>query len=231
MLALIDDELKRNLLLKSIAKKFNLREKLLESELDKILKQQVKQDSVRQVRKDGFPNKEKTILNFATLDSESDIHYLLEKELVKLLFEGNKEVIELIFKHMSTDDFQNKHHSELVNEVYEAYQNSDDLSSSALIARIKDEELQSYLLEITFDKYSISKTWDDLNPVFEDEKLFYKFALDTIKNFKITEIEENISKNNERMEQADDEDEKLKIMKENIELEKQKKSLKENIGL
>lgn len=37
--ALIGDELKRNLLLRSIAQKFNLREKLLESELDKQMKQ------------------------------------------------------------------------------------------------------------------------------------------------------------------------------------------------
>ncbi len=37
--ALVGDELKRNLLLKSIAQKFNLREKLLESELDKQIKQ------------------------------------------------------------------------------------------------------------------------------------------------------------------------------------------------
>ena len=58
LLALIDDELKRNLLLKSVAKKFNLREKLLETELDKTLKRQVKDESSRQAVKDGRPNKE-----------------------------------------------------------------------------------------------------------------------------------------------------------------------------
>lgn len=230
LLALIDDELKRNLLLKSISKKFNLREKLLESELDKILKQQVKQQSVRQDRRVESEKKEKTGLRFATLDSQSDVQYLLEKELVKLLYEGNNNVIELIFKHISPDDFKFKYHPELVNEVYEAFQNSDDLSSSTLIARVKDEELQGYLLEITFDKYSISKTWDELNPVLEDEKLFYKFALDTIRRFKITEIEENISKNNERMEQVENEEERITILKENLELEKQKKNLKDEFG-
>ena len=231
LLALIDDELKRNLLLKSVAKKFNLREKLLESELDKILKQQVKQESVRQVRREDSYNKEKTGLHFATLDSQSDVHYILEKELVKLLYEGNEEVIELIFKHSSPDDFKYKYHTKLVNEVYEAYQNSDDLSPSALIARIKDAEPQSYLLEITFDKYSISKTWDELNPVFEDDKLFYKFAVDTIKNFKVVQLEKRISDNNERIEQADSEEEKLKLMKENIDLEKEKKSVKDGAGI
>jgi DNA primase len=37
--ALINDELKRNLLIKNVAKKFNLREKILESELEKQIKQ------------------------------------------------------------------------------------------------------------------------------------------------------------------------------------------------
>jgi len=227
LLALIEDELKRNLLLKSIAKKFNLREKLLETELDKIIKNQARQESVRQVVKDGRPNKEKAGMHFATLDDKSGINYTLEKELVKLLYEGNREIIELIFKHFSPDDFNYQFHQELVNLVYEANQNAEDLIVSSLIAKVKDEEQQAYLLEITFDKYSISKTWDELNPVFEDEKLLYKFALDTIKNFKIAKIEEKIEENQERIEQAENENEKLVIMKENMELEKEKKKIKE----
>ena len=227
LLALIEDELKRNLLLKSVAKKFNLREKLLETELDKIIKNQARQESVRQVVKDGRPNKEKAGMHFATLETKSGINYTLEKELVKLLYEGNREIIELIFKHFSPDDFNYQFHQELVNLVYEANQNAEDLIVSSLIAKVKDEEQQAYLLEITFDKYSISKTWDELNPVFEDEKLLYKFALDTIKNFKIAKIEEKIEENQERIEQAENENEKLVIMKENMELEKEKKKIKE----
>jgi DNA primase len=229
LLALIEDELKRNLLLKSIAKRFNLREKLLETELEKIIRTQVKQESTRQVVKDGRPNKEKTGLHFATLESKTGINYILEKELVKLLFEGNKEIIELIFNQFSPDDFNYQYHQNLVSAVYEVYQDSEDLTASSLVAKVKDEEEQAYLLEITFDKYSISKTWDELNPVFEDEKLLYKFALDTIKNFKISKIEEKMAANHERVEQAESEQEKLEIMKENMELEKEKKIIKEEL--
>lgn len=230
LLALIEDELKRNLLLKSVAKKFNLREKLLETELDKTLKRQVKDESSRQAVKDGRPNKEKTGLHFATLEEKSGINYTLEKELVKLLYEGNKEIIELIFTHFSPDDFNYQFHQELVAKVCKAHQNSEDLTASNLIAKVKDEEQQSYLLEITFDKYTISKTWDELNPVFEDEKLLYKFALDTIKNFRIVKIEEQIASNHERIEMVEDENERISIMKENLELEKEKKMIKEELG-
>jgi len=229
LLALIEDELKRNLLMKSVAKRFNLREKLLESELDKILKKQVKQESFKHVIKDGKPGKEKTELRITLMDDKSSGYYMLEKELVKLLYEGNKEIIELIFNHLSPEDFNYQFHQELASLVDEAHRNLEDLSASTLIAKIKDEEQQAYLLEITFDKYSISKTWDELNPVFEDEKLFYTFAKDTIKNFKIAKIEERIAANNERMELAENEVERLNIMKENMELEKDKKMIKEEL--
>lgn len=230
LLALIDDELKRNLLLKSIAKRFNLREKLLESELEKIIKTQIKQESTRKVIKDGRPNNEKSGLHFATLENKSGINYVLEKELVKLLYEGNKEIIELIFSHFTPEDFNFQFHQELVHEVYEAYQNQDDLSASTLIAKVKDQEKQAYLMEITFEKYSISKTWDELNPVSEDDKVLYKFALDTIRNFKIIKMEALIAENHDRIEQAENENDKIRIMKEKLELQKELKKIKEEFS-
>ena len=47
-LSFIDDELKRNFYIKNIAKKFGIREKLLESELDKILIKENKQEKISQ---------------------------------------------------------------------------------------------------------------------------------------------------------------------------------------
>ena len=49
-IALVDDELKRNILMRTIAKKFNLREKLLEAELDKALDFQKKQNRIQAQR-------------------------------------------------------------------------------------------------------------------------------------------------------------------------------------
>lgn len=230
LLALIDDDLKRNLLLKSIAKKFNLREKILETELVNFLKTKGKQETVRREPKDGRPNKEKSELHFAALENRAGIHYVLEKELVKLLYEGKKEIIQLIFEHFTPEDFNFQFHQELVHEVYDAYQNHDDLSASTLIAKVKGEEKQAYLMEITFEKYSISKTWDELNPVSEDDKVLYKFALDTLKNFKIVKMEEVITENHNRIENAENEDDKIKIMKEKLELQKELKKIKEEFN-
>ncbi|NWF89902.1 MAG: DNA primase [Ignavibacteriaceae bacterium] len=230
LLSLIGDELKRNLLLKSIAKQFNLREKLLETELDKIIKTQSKQDSRRLQVKDGKPNKDKSTLSFSALENKSDPGFIFEKELVKLLYEGNEAIIKLIFSHFTPEDFKYSYHQKLTSEVFEAFQNNDELSASYLIARIKDEELQSYLMEITFEKYSISRTWDELNHELEDDKQLFKFAVDTIKNFKLIKMEELIAQNHERIEQAESEDEKINLMKEKLELQKELKKIKEQFS-
>lgn len=229
LLSMIDDELNRNLLLKSIAKKFSLREKLLESELDKMIKTKTKQETTKLIIKDGKPNQKKTVLQFAALDENAAVHYMLEKELVKLLFEGNVEIIKLIFNHFIPKDFHYHCHPHLVEVVYQNFLEESDLTASSLIAKVKDQEQQQYLMEITFDKYSISKTWDELNHVLEDEKLFYKFAFDTVKKFKIAKIEEKILANNNRIELAESEEESLLIMKENIELEKEKRKIRDKL--
>lgn len=49
-IALVDDELKRSLLIRNISRKFNLREKLLESELSKALEFQKKQNRIQSQR-------------------------------------------------------------------------------------------------------------------------------------------------------------------------------------
>lgn len=229
LLSLIDDELKRNLLLKSIAKKFNLREKLLEAELEKVIKTISKQESTSQIVKDGKPNKVKTVLQFAALEEKAAIQYMLEKELVKLLYEGNEKIIKLVFKYFSPEDFRYHFHSELVHVVYQAYLENQELSAGSLIAKVKDEEQQEYLMEITFDKYSISKTWDELNPILEDEKLFYKFAVDTVKKFRIAKIEEKIADNLERIELAESEEDSLELMRDNMKLEMEKKMIREEM--
>ncbi len=95
--ALISDELKRNLLLRSIAQKFNLREKLLESELDKQMKQ-----AKRFERPDAriTQQRKQEEISSALIDSSTEISptlYNLEKEILKLLFEADKPVAELIF--------------------------------------------------------------------------------------------------------------------------------------
>lgn len=228
-LALINDELKRNLLLKSIAKKFNLREKLLESELEKAIGK-----TNRQVLSEQRI-KERKLINAEENQSANKINvepflYNLEKDIIKFLFEGNEEIIELIINYIKEEELLIAIHQKLFNIVREAYENDEDFIVGALLEKINDEDLQKYILEITFDKYSISKSWDDINPGPSKEKIMMKDVKDTIAKFKASLIDLKIKENFKRLENSETEEEKIELMKINRDLEKTKMQIKEELN-
>jgi len=72
---------------------------------------------------------------------------------------------------------------------------------------------------------SISKKWDDLTIEGEIEKDSFRYAVDSIKNFKIFRIDEQIKLNNDRISKSADETEHLDLFRLNKELVEEKKEL------
>jgi DNA primase len=162
--ALINDELKRNLLIRNIAQKFNLREKLIESELDKQIKQVKrfgKTDSkVLQNRK--AEETSSTLID--AVPEISPVLYNLEREIIKLLFEADRPVAELIFNYLHPEDFSNTLNRELFERVKDEFENEDNFTTSGLVSVLKDERKETYIRELTFDKYSVSSSWEERFP-------------------------------------------------------------------
>ena len=228
--ALIDDELKRNLLIRNIAKKFNLREKLLESELDKQIKQ-VKRFEKTDARVLQQIKTEETTATLIDSSTEvSPIIYNLEKEILRLLFEADKQVADLIFTYLHPDDFSNSMNRELFEMVKDEFENDDNFSASGLVSVLKDERKETYVRELTFDKYSVSSSWEDRFPSITTEMTLLKFAKDTVMKFVIERIEKRIQSNCREIELTEDESKLLELMKNNNELEKEKKRMKEELS-
>ena len=228
-IALIRDELKRSLLIKSIARKFNLREKLLEAELEKALIQKGKQ-LMSEERKN---NNEQADSNITAAKKPTKIAtpavYYLEREIIKLLFEDDRKLIEFISVHIPPEEFLIEVHSKIAEIVYETCLRNEDINVSSLIEKISDENLQSYIFELTFDKYQTSKKWEDLYPGMARDKVLKKIARDTIRKFKAGIIEAQIAVNHRRIASSESEIEKLELMRENVELEHNKQKLKEEL--
>ncbi len=227
-LALINDELKVNILIKNIAKKFNLREKLIESEYDKIkagLNRQKTVEDNRQQRKSV--QKENTVLKSEvklTLETVS-----LERELVKLLLEGNRETCDFILRHIKPDEFQISIHKDLAELVHSAVLHDDDLTAAALIEKLNDEDAKSYSRELSFEKYQISKNWDDINPSVDFEKILKKHSSDAVKKFKLKQVEDKITILNNSMQSLADEDRRIDLLKEIRDLLREKQLIKEDL--
>ena len=226
LLALIDDELKRNLLLKNIAKKFNLREMLLESELINAIRKVRKQPQREQVSR---TTKEEASGSISEIIEKSDpVLYNLEKEIIKLLFDAELRIVEFITKYINPDEFEIEYHNVLAGLVINEFLEQESVNVSLLIDKIKDDKLEAYLREITFDKYAISSNWEERNPSETPGIILQKYARDTVLKFKLYKIDEQIKENHKRIESADNDEEVVKLMNENKKLEDEKRILKES---
>ena len=228
--ALMNDELKRNLLIKNIARKFNLRERLLETELDKQIKQIKRFDrtDVKGSRERKSEENSTTLIDTST--ELSPVMYNLEKEILKLLFEADRPVSELIFNYLHPEDFSNALNRELFELVNSEYESEHNFTITGLIEVLKDESKETYVRELTFDKYSVSSSWEDRFPSLTAEITLIKYAKDTVMKFVIERIEKNIQSNRREIELADDESELLDLMKNNNELEREKKRIREELA-
>jgi hypothetical protein len=144
------------------------------------------------------------------------------------LFENNEEIIELITYNIHEEDILVDIHRTIFEKVYFEYENRGSLNPAELIS-LCDEDAQSYLRELTIEKYNLSSNWEDLNPSITQEMITKKYAIDLVVKYKQMHIDLQIAANVNAQENSDSEERLLELMKEKHELERQRKSVREEI--
>ena len=147
-----------------------------------------------------------------------------------LLFEGQKEITKFIFQHITPDDFAIRIHKDLAGLALDKLENEDLADASKLIDGIKEEKLEAYVREITFEKYTISSNWEERNPGMTPEKVLKKFTKDTVLKFKLFKIDQQIKDNHQKITGSTSDEEALRYITLNKELEAEKKFLRENFN-
>jgi DNA primase len=219
-LALVSDELKRNLLMKTIAKKFNLREKLIESELNIFLQQENKPVNVRlEQRSVNVVTSEK--LN---LPAKPEVENPYEKEMVRLLFSGDDRIIGHIFDNIAVENFTN-HKLRILAEIVHDGFNEGKISPAYLIDEINDEDARSFILGLTLSDEAISKKWDEFSYNGKIEKDTYEHAVATVRNYLIFQIDQQIKQKNQIIAESKDEKLFIELMTQIKDLQEEKKSL------
>jgi len=226
--ALIKDELKRSLLIKTIAKKFNLREMLIEAELNKALKNISKLESAHQQRTSVQIKKEEAINN-QTQKSEVTNNLQTERDLIKLLFEDEIEIIKYILENIKVDDFSNENHRVIIRKISEKFSINEKIKTSLIIDEFKDEKIELYLRELLFDKYSISPKWEELLPDSDNEFKLFNYTVEVVNKMKINILNKLIESNLKELELAENENEKFELIKLGNELKNEKHTLLKEI--
>ncbi|MEP0861025.1 MAG: DNA primase [Ignavibacterium sp.] len=224
-IAIIDDELKRNLLIKTISKKFNLREKLLEKELEKALEQEKKIARTQTQRIYKEEKISQKVLIPEKIKSIPHQFYNIEKEIIKLLFENDSVIIELILEHIDVEELEIEIHRTVFEKIKDYFSKEANPNPADLIS-LFDDEIQSYLREITIEQHTISHAWFEKHPSINSENNLYRYAADLLTKFRQLHIDIKISENQKAIENADSEEIALNLMRENLELEKKKREVK-----
>ena len=219
-LSLVNDELKRNMLLKSISKKFNLREKLIETELNSFLDQQKQRSGVSEKMTNKNIKLPQTLSTISVSASENPF----EKELVRLLFSGNEEIISHIIDRIAPELYSDYKLKRLAEIAYAGFEDQ-KFSPSYLIDKIDDEELRNFIFKITLVDETISKKWDEISYNGKIEKDTLDYAISTVTNFLVNQIEQQIKRNNQIIAESKDERLHLELLMRNKELQEEKKSL------
>ncbi len=204
-LALIKDDIKRSVLLKNISRKYGIRENLLEAELDKIININAKTTENKSANPQVMDKKAKEDIQIDESSKIiSDVRKTHEQTLIKLLFEGDKRVLNFIFEHIHPEDFYMDDYADIMMKVLKEYFDDNDISASSLLDKF-DDELQKKINDLITEK--IVTFVENENP-----NLFEK-ALSTVKRFLSLKIDEQIKDTHKRIEECDDEDLRIAFMK------------------
>lgn len=222
-LAFIDDELKRTILLKSISKKFNLRENLLETELDNTLKQQSKLE-----KKSTTPTLEKSeVEDFPKKKEESgflSVQSKTEKEIIKFLFSGDENILKLFFNNINPESITNEFYKNIFYKVLDYYEHYHVYNPANLIS-LFDESTQKLLGELTLQEYSISNIWDEIGRISDNDKLNILYIKDLIAKYKRLLIEKEITEIQSKIKSTADNDLIRSLLMKISQLQKEKSAI------
>lgn len=182
--ALVKDVLRRTLLIKSLANKFGLREKLIESELEKIVS-----PKSERIIKPSLIEAEKQVV---TIDEVKRIPEL-EREIIKLLFEGDSEILGLILDEVHDDDFTVEGFKILSSMIRSEFAGNKNVTTSYLIEKIENPKLKDFVEKLLLEDDPISKKmWEEYTNeiVLRNNKII--FAQDVVRRFHILTIDKTI---------------------------------------
>lgn len=204
-ISLIDDELKRNILIKTIAKNFGLREKLLEQELDKVISVQKKKPEAESLK---IQLKKKEVSTRTQPEAQRN-----EIEVIRLLLEENNKIIEFIMAHVASEEFSPGVIRDAATLVYDHYNQYEFFELASVIDEVENEELKQFLLKCALEDHSISRKWEKDNPNPDTSGILVKMATDTVRKFKLMQIDRLIKDTSEQLKSASSEDEVVQYLK------------------
>jgi DNA primase len=159
-IAKMKDELKRNFYVKEVAEKYEVYESLLFRELEQALKQEN-----RTTRTGNFI---KPVVAQRQNESEKDISIVEkpvppeERDILKLILEGNPDVIRYLLSNISILQLTNERIKGLAQFALDLFDENGIIDASSIVNVIKEPELKNLITDLVLSRYELSRGWQDM---------------------------------------------------------------------
>jgi len=191
-IAKMKDELKRNFYLKEVAEKYDVYENLLFRELERALELEK-----RTGRSDHFPPTPPSVHS-----STSEIPAPLEtktippeeRDILKLILEGNPEVIRFVLSNISLLQLSDERARRLAQLVLDLYDERGTIDAPLIVSEVQEPALKNLITDLVLSRYELSPQWEEMEKEIDvpDPMTIAKDAVVTVRRKAIRkEMEEN----------------------------------------
>ena len=156
-IAKMKDELKRDFYVKEVAEKYGVHESLLFRELETLVR------GKKPFHPEHPPRVETAVQTTETgaiPEKQSKVVPAEERDLVKLLLEGNLDVIRFILSHVSVEQFGDTQMRALAQFLIDRYDERGTIDATSIVHEVSDPVMRNLISDLTLSRYELSRNWE-----------------------------------------------------------------------
>jgi len=131
--------------------------------------------------------------------------------------------------HISADEYSPGLIRDAASLIYDYYNKYEYFELASVIDEVEDEQLKEFLLKCALEDHNISKSWEKLFPNPDTIGIIIKMTTDSVRKFKIMQIDRLIAETALHIKSAVSEEELLEYLKTQDEFNIEKKKLTEEL--
>jgi len=197
-IARMKDELKRNFYVKDVAEKYDVYESLLFRELEQTIAQEK-----RTTRSEVFTKSSPTYKPAAEkpAGSEKKSNPPEERDILKLILDGNTDVIRYILSHISLLQFTDERMKRLAQYILDVYDERGIIDAPAIISDLTEPDLKDLMSDLVLSRYELSHGWQDMEKEI-DEPDPMMIARDAVITIRRKAIQKDMEENQKALKEA-----------------------------
>jgi DNA primase len=191
-IAKMKDELKRNFYVKEVAERYDVYESVIFHELEQAISREK-----RALRSDSYPKS-----NVATHQAGTEKPTLPEKKIIppeerdilKLILDGNPDVIRFVLSNISLLQLSDERARKLAQLVLDIYDERGIIDAPSIVNEVQEPELKNLITDLVLSRYELSPKWQEMEKEIDvpDPMMIAKDAVVAVRRKAVQkEMEEN----------------------------------------